>query len=358
MQHLFLPMKNPTENITIKEIAKIAGVSTGTVDRVLHNRGKVSPKNRKKIDKVLTEVDYHPNIFASTLASNKKYRLAALVPRSIQGDYWELVSKGIDDALEEYRQFGVNIDKIYFEQYNSESIHRIIDENISENYDGVILAVLFYDEFKQVAEILDEKLIPYICMDSNLQIDSQLSFVGTNSLSGGKLSARMLLSLISPLDDILIVLLNAKNGMRSNQSINREKGFLEYIKDKYFNGKIHRINLEIVDKEHNDKILDHFFSKNTVKAVIVFNSTCHIVAQYFKEKGMNNIVLVGYDGIEKNIQMMKEGFVDVLISQRPYFQGYESTKMLCNYLIKKVVPQKVNYIPLDILVPENVEFYQ
>lgn len=52
------------KNYTIKDIARMAGVSAGTVDRVLHNRGDVSAASREKVQKVLDEIDYHPNMFA------------------------------------------------------------------------------------------------------------------------------------------------------------------------------------------------------------------------------------------------------------------------------------------------------
>ena len=49
---------------TIKDIARMAGVSAGTVDRVLHNRGDVSLASMEKVQKVLDEIDYQPNVFA------------------------------------------------------------------------------------------------------------------------------------------------------------------------------------------------------------------------------------------------------------------------------------------------------
>lgn len=46
----------------------MAGVSTGTVDRFLHNRGKISIKAQKKVDQVLKEINYQPNLIARSLA--------------------------------------------------------------------------------------------------------------------------------------------------------------------------------------------------------------------------------------------------------------------------------------------------
>ncbi|HQB28933.1 MAG TPA: LacI family DNA-binding transcriptional regulator, partial [Paludibacter sp.] len=53
------------KRIRIKDIAKLAGVSAGTVDRVVHNRGNVSAKSREAVEKVLKEVNYRPNIHMS-----------------------------------------------------------------------------------------------------------------------------------------------------------------------------------------------------------------------------------------------------------------------------------------------------
>ena len=46
------------QNYTIKDFARMAGVSAGTVDRVLHNRGDVSPQSKAKVQKVLDEIHY------------------------------------------------------------------------------------------------------------------------------------------------------------------------------------------------------------------------------------------------------------------------------------------------------------
>lgn len=60
---------------TVKDVARIAGVSIGTVDRVLHDRGEVSQKSKERVLKVIEEIGYKPNIYASMLASNKEYHI-------------------------------------------------------------------------------------------------------------------------------------------------------------------------------------------------------------------------------------------------------------------------------------------
>src|SRR5688572_7987855 len=111
-------------NIRIKDIAKLVGVSVGTVDRVIHNRGEVSQESYKKIMAVLEKTGYTPNLIARTLGSNKTYRIAALVPDPQQDEYWALSTAGIDQAIEEWRQYGVHIEPFYFDLYNKESFRQ------------------------------------------------------------------------------------------------------------------------------------------------------------------------------------------------------------------------------------------
>ena len=109
------------QNYTIKDIARMAGVSAGTVDRVLHNRGDVSPKSKAKVQKVLDEIHYQPNVFAIGLAAKKKYSFLCLIPYYIEHDYWHSVVGGIERARQELRPFNVGIDYLCYHHGDEKS---------------------------------------------------------------------------------------------------------------------------------------------------------------------------------------------------------------------------------------------
>ena len=92
----------------------MSGVSAGTVDRVLHNRGDVSVSSREKVQKVLDEIDYHPNMFAIGLAAKKHYHIVCIIPYYIEHDYWYAVAAGIDRAAQELRPFNVGVSYLYY----------------------------------------------------------------------------------------------------------------------------------------------------------------------------------------------------------------------------------------------------
>ena len=97
------------DKIRIKDVAELAGVSVGTVDRVIHNRPNVSKTAREKVEKALKEMDYHPNMYASALAYNKKYNFDFIIPKHESEAYWEEIEEGAMSACEHRRDFNINM---------------------------------------------------------------------------------------------------------------------------------------------------------------------------------------------------------------------------------------------------------
>ena len=91
-------MDKEFSNIRIVDIAKMAGVSVGTVDRVIHNRGRVSEENKKKVQAILEMVHYQPNLMARSLASKKQYHFVAII-RSLTVNIGRLFPKELIKRL-------------------------------------------------------------------------------------------------------------------------------------------------------------------------------------------------------------------------------------------------------------------
>jgi hypothetical protein len=109
------------KSIRIKDIARLAGVSVGTVDRVLHQRGKVSGKSYQKVQAVLQQIDYKPNLIARSLGLNKTFRVAAILPDPKLDPFWAQSYGGIRQSREEWQQQGLVISPHFYDLHNSES---------------------------------------------------------------------------------------------------------------------------------------------------------------------------------------------------------------------------------------------
>ena len=197
-------MNKLPDRIRIKDIARLADVSVGTVDRVIHGRSGVSEASRKRVEEILKQLDYQPNMYASALASNKKYTFACLLPKHLKGEYWTDVEKGINKALSTYSDFNTTVKTTYYDPYDYHSFVDASNDIVAQHPDGVMVAPTILKYTQIFIEQLTELDIPYIYIDSNIKEIPPLAFFGQNSCQSGYFAARMLMLLARDEKEIVI----------------------------------------------------------------------------------------------------------------------------------------------------------
>ncbi|MDR2954891.1 MAG: substrate-binding domain-containing protein [Prevotella sp.] len=353
-------MKSNT-NIRIIDIARLAGVSTGTVDRVLHNRGKVSEEKRQKVEKILKELNYEPNMVARFLASKRKYAFAIISPTFSTGDYWELVCNGIDRATAELKKFNISTEYFRFNQYDRNSFFDAVKAFRKKEYDGVLIATLFGPQVINLSKELDKEQLPYIYIDSNIPGQNNLAYFGGDSIGSGNIAAKLLLGETGKNANVFIAHIRFKHNEISVQMKTREQGFMDYLKNNGFAGKVFHIEINPDDYQSSIEVIKEIVDQSsTLVGGIVLNSRIYEltkVLDYMDSKYRDKIRLIGHDAIERNISALKSDKLSFILSQRPDLQGYDSIKAFGNYFLFKQEPEKVSYMPIDILIKENVDFY-
>lgn len=336
----------------------MAGVSAGTVDRVLHNRGDVSLASKEKVQKILDEIDYHPNMFAIGLAAKKRYRIVCIIPYYIEHDYWDAVAQGIDRAAQELRPFNVGVDYLYYHHADKSSYEKVCAQLQKEVVDAVLIAPNFREETISLTGYLESKKTPYVFIDFNVEHTRPLCYIGQDSKTSGYIAAKILMRHYTKGQELVLFLNNQKNNPAEIQMQRRLEGFMQYLAEEHNDVVVHDIVLHKQEMDGNTQILDSFFGKHP-KAVLgaVFNSRVFQVASYLHEKGQKLEGLVGYDLLMRNVEFLQSEQVSYLIGQRPGLQGYCGVKALSNHVVFKRPITTVKYMPIDILVKENIDFY-
>ena len=350
----------PKEIITIKDIAARAGVSTGTVDRVLHKRPNVSKAALEKVNKALEELDYRPNMYASALAYNKTYNFYIVLPKHEQEAYWDEIEEGAQACTDFRRDFGINLHFIYYERFNNAAFTRMVREFFSAKIDGVIIVPTTLEQTARFTEKLTDRQIPYVLLDSYMPDLKPLSFFGQDSFASGYFAARMLMLIANKEKEIAIMKQTRDGKVGSKQQANRETGFRHYMMDHYPDIKIIEVDLPLdEEKKDYDDILEAFFKEHPlVHHCITFNSKAHIVGEFLQRSNRRNIQIMGYDMVAKNEECVRQGSISFLIAQHAYQQGYASVDALFNAIVMKREVNPVNYMPIEILTKENVDFYR
>ncbi len=352
--------KDVSPKTGIKDIAKHANVSIGTVDRVLHNRGEVSETTRERVLKIIEELGYTPNLLAKSLASKIKYTIAVLIPDSGSNTYWEKPLEGIKAAAREIKKFNFELLIATFDYNDENSFIQKSNEIINSNPSGFIFAPVFYESSLKVIDQCDKLGIPYVFFDVFIENCKNLAYYGQNSIKSGYLAASLMnYSLNRETSHIYIVKPLNRSASVYHLSL-REEGFLSYFsKHAEHKAIIHSLNVDITSPSNLTDSLDSIFENGKKPCgLFVANSRAHLVAKYFQANDIKNVILIGYDLLQENIEYLEMGIIQFLICQKPEEQGYKSVFSLFNHLFLKKQVEMLNYSPIDIIMKENIEYYK
>ena len=145
------------EKVTINDIARLTGLSKGTVDRVLHNRGEVSRKSYQKVMDVIKELGYEPNLYASLLARGEQRTIAILIPSHETGTYWDIAAKGEAKAQTGLKPLSIVTRQFCYNQYSAESFREACASVLESNPSGVVIAPMFQYETQVFCQELPRK---------------------------------------------------------------------------------------------------------------------------------------------------------------------------------------------------------
>ena len=172
---------------TIKQIAELAGVSRGTVDRVLNNRGSVNANTAARVREIAEKLNYKPNKAGLMLAAQKKNLKIGVILFPDSNPFFSEVLEGVNAKAKELSayNFTVLIRQVPFdetEQFNT------MEALLAEGINGLVIAP--FNSLYIAAEIdrLTEMNIPVITVNTDI-LSRRIAYVGSNYRLSGQTAA-------------------------------------------------------------------------------------------------------------------------------------------------------------------------
>lgn len=177
--------------VTIYDIAMRAGVSPSTVSKVLNNNGKLLPKTRERVLKAVQELNYQPNIAASSLKKKQTYTIGLIVP-DITNPYYSALARAVEDEAlrQDYTVLIASTDN------NSEREQIQVNRLQPYGLDGYIITANA-NELSPPLERLLESGERVVFVDRKVQVETSFSSscvrITTDHRRGGYLAASHLI---------------------------------------------------------------------------------------------------------------------------------------------------------------------
>ena len=338
--------------VTLKDIAKIAGVHRSTVDKVLHGREGVSTEVRERIMRIAEELEYEPNVIGKALAFQKNPLEFAVV--LLNFDALNDIKDGIEQAREEFQDFGLRM-TFYVTHYDISEQLATIDLIKTKKISGLIISPLNDARIQNAINDLVESGIPVITVNLDSPQSQRLCFVGQDMAKAGTMAGELMGEIIGGSGKIALIV-GSKDSI--SQADVRADQFRHAIASAY--PEIHIA--DIVETHENGTVafentLALLRDTPDLKGIYI---TCGNVGEIGKAiklmKKSTIIKVICFDSYPEIIQLIRDGVVNFTLTQDLFAQGYQSVKTLFDYVFYRRTPTTERLtVAIDIKFRGNID---
>lgn len=339
--------------VTIQQIAEAAGVSRGTVDRALNNRGRINPEVAKQIRQIAEEMGYVPKNRKRSAASKGKIRIG-VVTQLARSSFMLEVNRGIRQAAEELKEKGIELLVREGLSVDEEEQLSAIDTLVKTGIQGLAVMPVDCESIRMKLNwLIEEKGIPVVTFNSDIVGTKRSCYVGMDNRKSGRTAAGLLGMLTGGAGKVLVI-----TGFFSNH-VNNERvdGFVEELKNAYPDLELAGVQGSFDDSEEVDKIIRNtLLNMPGINGIFVASGGQEGIARAYEElKLERRPFTVIYDLTPNNRKALEEDVADFLIDQEAYVQGYQPPLVLADILLKdKKVEEEFQYTDINIKTKYNI----
>ncbi|MCI5648394.1 MAG: LacI family DNA-binding transcriptional regulator [Fusicatenibacter sp.] len=334
--------------VTIKQIAELAGVSRGTVDRALNNRPGVKKEVQERIQKIALDLGYKPNPAAKALADNRyNTKKIGVILNSEGNPFFGEVMRGVEEALDTFEEFGLKSSIKTMKGYNTDLQIRLIDQLVSEHVQGIVLTPINTPEIIWKINELKKHRIEVVTINSDLLDSDRMAYVGCEYRKSGTVAAGLMGMMNRGTKERYAIIGSSEKNLAVEQRI---YGIRETIRQDFPWIEI----TDIIQNEDSDRI-SYTLVSELLQNRKDLDGICFAGAG--NEGGMKAVLESGrklnifaFDLTEPIRKGLKDEKVIAAICQEPYKQGYEGTEILAKYLLWNEKPENErNHTELSIV---------
>ena len=337
----------------IKEIARLLGISIGTVDRALHDRPGISPKTRAKVLKKAEELNYRPNVAARSLKLNRRLRIAVYLPQQI-ASFFDPLREGIRAAAA--ASSGITVD-LEFRSYPyiGKGDVELLEADINRKYDGMILAAGNPAKFDPLIRRITAQGTPVVCVASDAPRSGRLASVTVDGAISGAIAAELFSRTLHRPGTIATI----TGDLSTLDHAEKLKGFAAALATMAPHLSL-RPAIESHDRPKDAERATVALLRHKVRPAGIYISTANslpVLRALEEQNALEQIQVITTDLFPELVDFLESGRILATLYQRPSTQGKAAFEALIRYLQDGVVPEPSTRFAPHIVLRSNLSLF-
>lgn len=341
--------------VTSKQLAELAGVSRGTVDRALNDRGRVNPDTARRIKELAKELGYEPNRYGQALGKSSEHFKIGVILQSAETPTMQIVAEGVDQAKKELNAMGTEVYREEVLQLDSDAVLSCIDHFMGEKVQGLAITPSDSQVINDRIRSLSDQGFPVITMNSDSPDSGRLCFVGMDNYRAGQ-TAASLMKLMFPHGGKVFPLTGHLNNTAHKM---RLAGFTETLQADPSSKMTLLPFHPCLDRDDlaYELVQDVLNSDPDLGGIYVAANGQSGVCDAVRDAGLEKqIRVIAFDSTPDNNRLLEENRIHILLDQEAFLQGYQPPMLLQEYLMSRRKPQQeLLYTDIRVCTKYNIE---
>lgn len=341
----------PASRVRVPDIARKAGVSTATVDRVLHQRPGVHAVTVRRVLKAAAALDYLPAAELRASARPKPLRLVFLLPAGTNR-FIRMLGDFIDFSEDELAPFNVKCRHVFIEGFNP----KVLAESLlryGRNADGIAFMALEHPAVHEAVRKLDQAGVRLVTLISDLSHAPRAAYVGLDNRSAGRTAGLLIGRLARPARG-KVALIAGSRSYRAHEE--REAGFLHLMEEVFPSLEVVGLREGLDDVETNYRQTRSLLKQHPgLVGIYNIGGASEGVARALKEAGRDQDTLFIAHGLTPDTRAyLIDGTLDVVLTQSPAAVITNCVRIFDNLRANRAPLAGVEPVRMSIIMRENL----
>jgi LacI family transcriptional regulator len=337
----------------VRDIAKALSISTGTVDRALHNRKGISPVTRMRVMQMAERLGYRPNLAARFLSSRKQLTIGVCLPKEI-ASFFDGVRGGIRDACRPVELSSARIVESLYPRIGIGEVEAF-EKAIELGADGIIVAPAYPEKMKRLIRKASSRGIAVVCVATDAPGTERISTIAVDPFSSGFMAAELLGRFLAGAGTVATI----TGFLSTADHAQKIAGFSHGISTHYPGIEV-RSTIEAHDDETEayEKSSRLLKQNPGLKGIYISTANCLPTLRALTDLDLQEkVTLITTDLFPEIVPAIRSGAIAATIHQRPRTQGRMAFEALWRFLADRTCPAPFTKLAPHIVMRSNLDLF-